>query len=335
MRQTRRRVSTWWKWTTWLLLGMVALSSSACLNTRGAMFLGKGKVAEYLEKTRGKNPPKGVDFDTYITWRQRMAEMPDGNRILGGFCTDPQVVPVLEAIDDMRTTCQKRLYRDASAANYQGKLFWGFLSATLVAGAGAFALGGGAFAVQDESTKDGLGITAAVFGGLALVAALTNGLGGFDARQERHKIEARRVDNYMWSLRQRVTVQVCNAKSRGAAVQQIVYIYKLTQQYCTRAKVGDGYYTVPTKRSKFDSMQLPPAPLPRIPPRVRPPEIQVPPAERSSAPPVRREPPTKSQPPAKRDDNKNEPSQDDSQKESSQDDPNNNEPAKPEPSKPQ
>lgn len=283
MRQKRGDVK---RWCGWLLLVLMMLGSTGvgCLHTRGAMYLGKGRVGEHLEKTRGQRPPDGVDFDTYVTWRQRLSEMPDGNRVLGGFCTDSSVEPVLQAMDGLRPTCQKRLFQDASAANLQGRLFWGFLGTTIGAGATAVAFAGGAFAVSDSSAKTGLGVAAAVAGTTSLLAALINGLGGFDARQERHKIQANRVDNFMWSLRQRVIVEVCNAKDRATAVQQIVYIYKMTQQYCSRDDSGDGTYVIPPVGPNFDSQSLPSAPIPQTRPE-EPPKREEPPKERAKEPP--------------------------------------------------
>lgn len=261
MRRKRSAVTRWFSGLI-LMLMILASTGTGCLHTRGAMFLGKGRVGEHLEKTRGQRPPEGVDFETYITWRQRLSEMPDGNRILGGFCSDNSVEPVLQAIDGLRPQCQKRLFQDASSANLQGRLFWGFLGTTIGTGAAAFAFGGGAFAVSDATAKTVLGVTSAVLGTSALLAALINGFGGFDARQERHKIEANRIDNFMWSLRQRVIVEVCNAKDRATAVQQIVYIYKMTQQYCSRSDSGDGIYVIPPVGPNFDSQSLPSAPVP-------------------------------------------------------------------------
>lgn len=275
MRQRFHSVTRGFSWLSLVLLFLACAVSAGCaLQTRGAMYLQKERVGVYLDKTKRSQPPKGIDLTTYLIWRGRLGEMPDGNRILGGFCTDEGVVPVLEAIDGLRPTCQKRLYKEASAANYQGKLFWGFLGFTLSSGAVAIGMGAGALAASDTGTKDILGFMAAGFGAAAFVSALVNGFGGFDARQEKYKLYTRRIDNFMWSLRQRVIVEVCNAKSRGAAVQQIVYIYNMTKRYCTSGEAGDGTYRIPTGSSKFDSKSLPDTPPPKSPERVAPPAVE-------------------------------------------------------------
>ncbi len=272
MRQKSNPVTRGFWWLSLVLLLVFSVGSAGCLQTRGAMFLQKQRVGVYLDKTKGVRPPEGVDFTTFLIWRARMSEMPDGNRILGGFCTDKKVLPVLQAIDTLRPTCQRRLYREASSANQQGKLFWGFFSTTLGAGALAIGMGAGALAVTDPDAQKALGVVAAVSGSVALLAALINGLGGFDARQEKYKIRTKRIDNFMWSLRQRVIVEVCNAKNLGTAVQQSVFIYNMTQRYCTSEESGDGTYRIPTggEKPKFDSKSLPSGAPGKTPPSAKP-----------------------------------------------------------------
>jgi hypothetical protein len=286
IKKINRRI---WQACSYILVcGIITISSSGCLHTRGAMYLQKERVGVFLENTQEQAPAKGVDLETHKKWRERLANVPDGNRILGGFCAeDEQILTVLRAIDGLRPQCQQRLYDDASSANFQGRLFWGFLGGTVLAGTGTIIFAG--LALSSDTAKTGLGITGVIFGITTLVGALTNTLGGFDARQERYKILARRLDNFMWTLRLRVMAEVCNAKDRNTAHQQVVYIYKMTQHYCTHSLGDDGTYRIPTGGEEFDK-SLPSDPLPTTTPQPPQPPIPYPP-DNGQPPPDNGQPP--------------------------------------------
>ncbi len=238
------------KYRLWKVISataIIALALSGCLKTRGVMYLKPKQVGVYLSETKGESPPEGIDSNTWKYWREQMPKVPDGNRILGGFCTDKRVLHVLDAIDQLGPTCQKRLYREMKDANFQGKLFWSFVGVT--ASSGLLAIIFAAVPIDPEA-RAWLGFT---FGTISLTSAMVNFFGGFDARQEKFKMRAKQLDNFMWTLRLRISNEVCNAPDVQTARRQIVQIYRMTLRFCTAPRKADGSYYIPTGINKFEN----------------------------------------------------------------------------------
>ena len=256
-----------------LLRGAIALiflalltSTTACFHTKGSMYLGKNSVGSYLDKNKEIIVPKGVDSKTYKEWHKNLGKIPDGNRILGGFCASNQKVrTILSAMDSMRPLCQHRLYQDTRGANLKGKLFWWFFAGSTGAGATTILTSAIALSASSKDTQTNWGVVSVVFGTFTLAGILVNSLANFSARHDRHKILANQIDNFMWTLRLRIISQVCNAKDDGTAVQQAVFIYKMTQRICTHPRSGDGNYRIPKDGVRFDTKNLPSAPPPSPP----------------------------------------------------------------------
>lgn len=181
-----------------------------------------------------KSAPPPAALEERKAEEELLTKIPDGDRILGGFCTDPETNSKLQEFQALQAKCRTKLKKHVNGANLNGGLYWGFLVGTAVAGGGIF-LG---FIPEDKALG---GILSVIFGGLSLTGALVSGLGGFDGRQERHKMYAYRLDNYMWTLRIRIVSEVCNAKTVEIARIKLKQIYNQAGRMCG-VHPDDGIY---------------------------------------------------------------------------------------------
>ncbi len=228
-----------------LLFGLALLlsvTSWGCSSTRGVMFIKPMRVGKYLAQ-HGYNDLKNKKNLTSaekkkLAHQKLMSKVPDGDRILGGFCTDSQVVAQLNELQTIQSQCQKKLKYHTDRAAVQGTLYWSFLLGTVGTGT-AMIIGGVA------ASKDAAPVLAVLFGGLTLSSALISGIFGFDGNQERHKLRAQRLDNYMWTLRVRIVSEVCNAKSVEIARAKLKRIQQRTRYFCSM-QPDDGIYRPPT-----------------------------------------------------------------------------------------
>lgn len=266
------------KRTILLLFSLVLMSAlTGCLTTRGVMYLGKDRVKKHLKDTADQKPSadkpapaakpatsapakKDGKKDTkkdakaakpkvnknlqarIKTWERRralMVSMPEGREKLGGYCTKPKVRTMLDKLEGMVGTCRQTLKKFEKQANDQGIVYWTFLGAGLaVAASSVIAL---ALNKEDGTSTNvalGLGITGAL-----LVSVVP--IGGFDSRQERYKERARRLDNYMWSLRLRIGKEVCNATTVELAVKKLEPIMRRAKELCDGNNPDDGMYRLP------------------------------------------------------------------------------------------
>ncbi len=247
-----------------LVLGFV---STGCHTTRGVMYIKPDRVGKYIKQLKeeeaasapapapakdGKNGKDGKDGKdgkapapapaqpNEAELQKRYANLenvPDGNRILGGFCTDPAVKNNLFELQKLEPKCSTKVNTLSKQAKTQGILYWTFLGLTTVSGAGMVV--GGVAAPSDVAGPLALG-----FGIATLTFAVVNGVGGFDGRQERLKLLSSRLDNYMWSLRMRIMFEVCNAKTVELARTRLKRIMTQAEMYCSE-KPDDGTYHPP------------------------------------------------------------------------------------------
>lgn len=226
------------RWSLLLLL-LAGLALSGCQSVRGVMYLKKARVGDHIARL-DKKPPGGDP----VAWDQRkviLEKVPDGNRILGGFCTDERVQSSLRRLRKLKDACRERMISKAEESNLNSRVFWSLLSTTVVLGAGMIITG---VAITDPEAK---GWTAFSFGAATVAVALVNGLGGFDGRAAQLAKRARKIDNWMWTMRLRVIAEVCNAKSREVARQQADQIARSTRALCITNVVDDGIYRIPTR----------------------------------------------------------------------------------------
>lgn len=232
-----------------LLLGPIG-----CLNTRGIIYVKKDKVGTFLAKADGTSSEKeggkskeptsqpaeasGEEppFVLNTINRASLQELPDGRKIMGGYCNEGEVKAEIQRIQEMQKVCGSRVNEFRNSANLFGGLYWGFLGATFATGAGMVASG---LLIEDKNTAATLAV---VFGSISLVSALTSGFGSFGARQELYKKDATKLDNYMWTVRARLLNEVCNAPSQKVAQMKAKKIGHKLKQYCTANVHDDGVY---------------------------------------------------------------------------------------------
>ena len=219
---------------------LAALTLGGCQSVKGVMYLHPKRVGDHLAKTNNS-----LTETDYIRQRRKwIRKIPDGNRILGGFCTDKQVLISLKKLRKLAVHCSRRTHGLATRAGLQNSLFWGFLLSTAAAGAGMIITG---IAIQDAEAK---GWTSFAFGATTFTLAMITGLGGFDGRQSVLNMRAKKVDNFMWTMRLRVIAEVCNAKSVRAARQQMAQLARDTKRLCITEPLDNGYYTIPDRADK-------------------------------------------------------------------------------------
>lgn len=225
-----------------LVLTSAMLVQTGCLSTRGMMYLHPERSAAYLAKESKPAQKKNSALVESAVEKARvlLRDVPDGRRRLGGFCTDPHVIKKLRTMMKVTPTCRKRLGVLQKKSNVMGVVFWSLVGAT--AGTGIMALVGGAAASDDIKAGVVLG-----FGIPMLTFALVNGLGPFSRIQDQNKAKGMRLDNYMWTLRQRVSVEVCTAPNKATAYHRLNKIAERLNYLCTSTKPDNGLYTLPNQ----------------------------------------------------------------------------------------
>ena len=168
--------------------------------------------------------------------RGLLQELPEGRKILGGYCNDEQVKAEIQKIQELQKVCSSRVNEFRNGANLFGGLYWGFLGTTFATGGAMIASG---LLIEDKNTAS---LLAVVFGSVSLVSALTSGLGAFGARQELYKKDATKLDNYMWTVRARLLNEVCNAPSEKVARMRIKKVSTKLKRFCTANIHDDGIY---------------------------------------------------------------------------------------------
>ena len=215
-----------------------------CMTTRGALYLQPDKIDVYLLKadqpTLNTKDKEHVESAIKKT-KTLIGTIPAADRILGGYCKEADIVEGLEKLVKMAPSCRSRLERYQNRSNLYGALYWGFFAASASAGV-AMTLGG-LFANTSE-LKAGLAVG---FGIPMLVLALVNGVAPFDRWQEENKALGKRLDNYLWTLRQRVSGEVCNAPSMAAARSRIEEMQQKLKELCQDKEEDNGHFPPPTR----------------------------------------------------------------------------------------
>lgn len=213
------------------------------MTTRGVIYLSPERSGAYLAK---ENKPDSGKEKVLVEKalkeaRELLRMVPDGNRILGGFCTDPTIARKIADLQDVAPQCRKKLKRYQNKSNFHSTLFWSFFGATGATGLG-MALGG--FLGSPGEVRAGLVIG---FGSAMVALALTTTIGPFARISSRQKTLGQRLDNYMWTLRRRVTAEVCTAPNRATAAYRLAQIHRTLHTMCTSNKPDDGLYTIPNQ----------------------------------------------------------------------------------------
>lgn len=223
------------------LVGMGCIGVSGCMSTRGIIYLNSERAGQYLaqEKRPSRSEEKVLVEKAVEQARILLRTVPDGNRILGGYCTDPALAKQISDIQDLAPICRTKLKQYQSKSNLHSALFWSFLGAT-----GAFGVGMsiGGFAAPDGQTRAGLVLG---FGIPMLALALTTAVGPFARISSAEKTLGEHIDNYMWTLRRRISVEVCTAPNQATAAYRLAKIHRSMQTYCSEAPPDDGLYRMP------------------------------------------------------------------------------------------
>ncbi|MEM1009102.1 MAG: hypothetical protein AAGJ35_08865, partial [Myxococcota bacterium] len=171
---------------------------------------------------------------------EQLRKVPDGNRILGGFCSAPELRDDLYRLQSLAQRCREKLRSLRDGGSTQGNVYAGLLTTTIVSGVAAITSG-----AIGASTPNGQEVGAWMFfgfGTVTLIAAVINDLGGFRYRYREAKRQATRLDNLMWTMRLRVGVEVCNASSEQQAQVKLQNITHRLQSSCAEQYKDDGVY---------------------------------------------------------------------------------------------
>lgn len=208
------------------------------MSTRGVIYLNAERAGQYLaqEKKPSRSEEKVLVEKAVEEARKLLRTVPDGNRILGGYCTDSALSKQISDIQDLAPRCREKLKIYQNKSNLHSALFWSFLGATAASGLG-MAIGG--FAAQDGQTRAGFVLG---FGIPMLTFALTNAIGPFARISSAEKTVGERIDNYMWTLRRRISVEVCTAPNQATAAYRLAKIYRSLHSYCASNETDDGLY---------------------------------------------------------------------------------------------
>ncbi len=230
-----------------LLFG-VLLWMTGCTSTRGSLYLRNESVHDYLKKKLevSKKCKEAKDdsmkkehcqlVDSAVEEaREMLKSVPDASRRLGGFCTKPEILSQLRMIQDEAPTCRKKLKSYQNTSNTNGIVYWSILGGTALTGA-AMVIGG--VLAPDDGTRAGVVLG---FGIPMTLAALTNAIAPFGRNYTVNQYKAYRIDNYLWSLRVRISIEVCNAADLDAAVRHVQEIVKDTKAYCA-GRDDDGLF---------------------------------------------------------------------------------------------
>jgi hypothetical protein len=230
-----------------LLVFFLSLNAG-CLTARGVLYLEKEQIETYLAKE--KRPTGGGEKEKMLEQsvekaRALLREVPDGNRIMGGFCTQKYVTDKFQELVDASPTCRKKIKVYQNQSNTYGIVFWSLLGAT--AGTG-LAMGISIAALPPTSANGaarvGLGLG---FGIPMVLLAIANTSVPFSEWQDEARVKMQRIDNYMWTLRKRVQIEVCNAGSEDVAFDRMDEISRDFKLLCNAPETDDGVYRIPTK----------------------------------------------------------------------------------------
>lgn len=220
-----------------------------CLTSRGVMYLGKERVDDYLAKEKRPASAKGKKKEVEsVIERSRLLlrKVPDGNRIMGGFCTKKYIREQFQELIDVAPKCRKKLKLYQGSSNVNNIVFWSLLGSSIGLGV---ALGVSVAATPPQEGNTRL-VLALVFGSLTVATAIVNTTVPFNEWQHEARVKMGRIDNYMWTLRKRVQIEVCNARNRDVAFDRMDMITRDFRLLCTAPEQDNGIYRIPTRASK-------------------------------------------------------------------------------------
>lgn len=213
-------------------LGSLAFLSSGCINVRGVMYVGKRKVNDFLTDRK----PDQAGLPSTPKRLEYLRQVPDGERILGGFCSDPEISDGLKSLRSRQAECITKVDGFSDRARTNAIVHYSLLSSTAVLGSLMIVFG---VAIPEKGVAAGLAVG---FGAGALVSALVDSFGSFDSRFWQNKTAAERLDNYLWTMRVRVSVEVCNAPDLQIARVRMRQIVRNFQSTCSPKYEDDGTY---------------------------------------------------------------------------------------------
>lgn len=217
-----------------------------CLTARGVLYLEKEQVENYLAKEKrsvGGGEKEKMLEQSVEKARALLREVPDGNRIMGGFCTQKYITDKFQELVDAAPTCRKKIKVYQNQSNTYGIVFWSLLGATATTGL-AMGIGIAALPMSNGSARVGLGLG---FGIPMVLLAITNTSVPFSEWQDESRVKMQRIDNYMWTLRKRVQIEVCNAGSEDVAFDRMDEIVRDFKLLCNAPETDDGVYRIPSK----------------------------------------------------------------------------------------
>ena len=177
MTRSRSFASTSWQNAALrvVLLLVVGSMFSGCMSTRGIIYLNPERSGAYLAKEKKPTASKKQKTVEGAVEKARvlLRTVPDGNRILGGYCTDPKLARQISDIQDLAPNCRVKLKKFQNKSNLHSTIFWSLFGAASATGI-AMVVGG--LGAQDGPTRAGLVIG---FGIPFVATALTSAIGPF------------------------------------------------------------------------------------------------------------------------------------------------------------
>lgn len=225
------------------LFSLLLAFSSGCVTSKGVLYLQTETVQDYLAKEQRPaptTPEKTLAEKGIEEARKTLRDVPDGDRILGGLCTETDIKQELQAIVDRAPTCRKRQQSHQTRGNTYAIVFWSLIGGT--AATGAAMLIAGIAAIPNPSTTAAAPGLALGFGIPMFLAALTTQIAPFRRWQLESQEIAIRLDNYLWTLRKRISIEVCNAPNRQTALDALRFIASTMDASCRDEKEDDGLY---------------------------------------------------------------------------------------------
>jgi hypothetical protein len=206
------------------------------VDVKGIMYVKKEQVGTYIDREK----PTGKETLVQQDYQKILSQVPDGDRILGGFCSQPDMQEDLKRLEELTNLCQKKLRQYTEDGNNNGRIYVGLLGGTI--GGGLALIGAGIIGVAVPSTAEAMGWVVLGFGVATLALSLANSIGGFNYKYRENKRQAVRLDNMMWTMRLRLGVQVCNASSAERARIRLRNISHMMEMTCNTNFQDDGIY---------------------------------------------------------------------------------------------
>ncbi len=218
---------------------LAPMLAGCSVNVKGIMYIHKEPVARYIAEQK----PTGKDALVKEKFQETLKEVPDGERILGGFCTNEEIAKEIEMLRGMTQACHRKLQKYQQDGSYNGNVYVGLLAGTI--GAGLLTITAGvlgaikAFGTDSENIGGWLVLG---FGVPTLALSLANSIGGFNYRYRENHRQATRLDNLMWTMRLRLGVEVCNARNVERARVKVANIRHMMEMTCSENFSDDGTY---------------------------------------------------------------------------------------------